>query len=79
MPTPNGFNKEKYLVFLLSGVFAIQAVMLGAGLMFCAQNGGIEKCPSVGDRFDTTFSVMIATTLALLTGSAVAAGAKKNE
>ena len=53
--------------------------MLGAGLVFCARNGGIEKCPSVGERFDTTFSVMVATTLALLTGSAVAAGAKKNE
>ena len=70
------FNKERYLLGLLSAVFAFQAVLLGAGLTFCIKNGGLDKCPSIGDRYEQTFGVMIATTLALL-GGAAAAGAKK--
>ena len=79
MSEPRQFNKEKYLLLLLSGVFTFQAATLGAGMFFCARNGGLEACPALGDRYETTFNVMIATTLALLTGSAVAAGAKKND
>ena len=79
MSEPRQFNKEKYLLLLLSGVFTFQAATLGAGMFFCARNGGLDACPALGDRYETTFSVMIATTLALLTGSAVAAGAKKND
>ena len=35
---------------------------------YCAKNGGLKTCPSLGDRYEQTFAVMIATTLALLTG-----------
>ena len=68
------FNKEKFLLFLLSGIFVFQAGLLAFGLAFCARNGGLKSCPAIGDRYETTFNVMIATTLALLTGGAVAAG-----
>ena len=46
--------------------------MFGVGLFFCAKNGGLEACPEIGDRYTNTFTVMISTTLALLTGSAIA-------
>ena len=75
----SSFDKEKYLLLLLSGIFAFQAGLLGFGLAYCARNGGLKSCPSIGDRYETTFNVMIATTLALLTGSAVAAGVSKNQ
>ena len=66
------FNKERYLLGLLSAVFAFQAALLGVGLTFCIRNGGLDKCPSIGDRYETTFAVMISTTLALLGGAAAA-------
>lgn len=73
------FNKEKFLLYLLGTIFAFQAAIFGTGLLFCAKNGGLKNCPSIGDRYEQTFNVMIATTLALLTGSAVASVAKKKE
>ena len=77
MSEPKAFNKEKFLLFLLSGIFIFQAALLAFGLGFCARNGGLKTCPAIGDRYETTFNVMIATTLALLTGGAVAAGVSK--
>ena len=71
------FNKEKFLLYLLGGIFAFQAAVFGAGLFFCARNGGLKTCPSIGTRYEQTFNVMIATTLALLTGSAVAGVSQK--
>jgi heme/copper-type cytochrome/quinol oxidase subunit 3 len=68
------FNREKFLLFLLSGIFIFQAALLAFGIGYCARNGGLKSCPAIGDRYETTFNVMIATTLALLTGGAVAAG-----
>ena len=40
------------------------------GLYLCAKSGPDvhEVCPELGDRYEATFAVMIATTLALLTG-----------
>ena len=63
--------KEKFLLYLLSGIFIFQAGVFGMGLYYCANNGGIQSCPKIGERYDQTFNVMIATTLALLTGSAL--------
>ena len=73
------FNREKFLLYLLGVIFAFQAAVFGTGLFFCAQNGGLKSCPKIGERYDQTFNVMIATTLALLTGSAVASVAKKKD
>lgn len=56
---------------MLAGIFTFQAGMLSYGVYYCAQNGGIQACPELGKRYEQTFNVMIATTLALLTGSAL--------
>ena len=56
---------------MLAGIFTFQAGMLTYGLHYCGQNGGLQACPEIGDRYEQTFNVMIATTLALLTGSAL--------
>ena len=64
-------TKEKFLLYMLAGIFTFQAGVFGMGLFYCANNGGIESCPKIGERYDQTFNVMVATTLALLTGSAL--------
>ena len=63
--------KEKFLLYMLGGIFTFQAGVFGVGLYYCANNGGIDSCPKLGERYEQTFNVMIATTLALLTGSAL--------
>ncbi len=63
--------KEKFLLYMLAGIFTFQAGVFGMGLYYCVNNGGIQSCPKLGDRYEQTFNVMIATTLALLTGSAL--------
>ena len=63
--------KERFLLYMLAGIFTFQAGMLGFGVYYCSKNGGIAACPTIGDRYEQTFNVMIATTLALLTGSAL--------
>ncbi len=63
--------KEKFLLYMLAGIFTFQAGIFGVGLFYCANNGGLKSCPKLGDRYEQTFNVMIATTLALLTGSAL--------
>ena len=63
--------ERRFLLVLLSGVFAFQAGVFGVGLFYCGRNDGLKSCPSLGDRYDKTFNVMIATTLALLTGNAI--------
>ena len=78
-PEPKTFNKERFLLYLLGTIFAFQAGVFGTGLYFCARHGGLSNCPKIGDRYEQTFNVMIATTLALLTGSAVASVAKKKD
>ena len=63
--------KERFLLWMLGGIFAFQASLFGIGFYFCSTNGGLKNCPDIGDRYESTFNVMIATTLALLTGSAL--------
>ena len=64
-------SKERFLLYMLAGIFTFQAGVFGFGVHYCAQNGGFKTCPEIGRRYEQTFSVMIATTLALLTGSAL--------
>ena len=73
------FNKEKYLLLLLGAIFAFQGALFGTGLFLCARGDAAKQCPKIGERYEQTFNVMIATTLALLTGSAVAAATSKKE
>ena len=62
-------SKERFLLYMLAGIFTFQAGMLSFGVYYCANNGGIKECPEIGKTYEQTFNVMIATTLALLTGS----------
>ena len=62
-------TKERFLLYMLAGIFTFQAGVFGFGLYKCAENGGLQACPNLGERYEQTFNVMIATTLALLTGS----------
>ena len=64
-------SKEKFLLYMLAGIFTFQAGMFGVGLYFCANNGGLQSCPKLGERYEQTFNVMIATCLALLTGASL--------
>lgn len=72
--TGSPFNREKFLLILLSSIFAYQASIFAFGVWSCTRvtpKTAIKQvCPELGQRFDQTFSVMIATTLALLTSSA---------
>ena len=61
-------KERKLLLTILSGIFVFQAGVFGVGLIFCSRHGGLESCPNLGQRYEQTFGVMIATTLALLTG-----------
>jgi hypothetical protein len=64
--------KEKFLLYMLAGIFSFQAIVFGAGLYFCTRSQNVtEVCPRLGERYEQTFNVMIATTLALLTGTAL--------
>ena len=63
--------KEKFLLYMLAGIFTFQAGLFGVATVFCMNNGGREVCPELGDRYEKTFTVMIATTLALLSGAAL--------
>jgi hypothetical protein len=57
------------------GIFVVQAGMLGFALWRCAEirpedqhHALVERCPTLGDRFEATGNVAIATVLSLLTG-----------
>ena len=58
---------------MLAGIFAFQAAVFAFGIYQCAKESPTQNvmqvCPDIGKRYDTTFSLMVATTLALLTGS----------
>jgi hypothetical protein len=62
-------KKEKFLLYLLAGIFTFQACLFGAGFYYCANNGGLQSCPKIGERYDQTFNTMLATVLALMTGA----------
>ena len=62
--------ERRFLLWLLTGIFTVQAGVFGAGLFICAEEG-LANCPELGDRYEQTFSIMVATTLALLTGGTI--------
>lgn len=60
-------NPKVFLLKMLASIFLVQAGIFAYGMIICTKIGP-EKCPNLGDRYEKTFNVMIATTLALLTG-----------
>lgn len=63
--------EKRFLLRMLAGIFVFQASLFSAGFVACWMNGGLKSCPEIGRRYENTFNVMIATTLALLTGTAI--------
>ena len=65
--------KERFLLWMLASIFTYQAAVFAFGIYQCAKESPVKSvmqvCPELGKRYDTTFSLMVATTLALLTGS----------
>ena len=76
-------TREKWLLTILSGIFAVQAGVFIYGFSVCASAKDpvkpTEVCPEIGRRFDNTFGGMVATTLALLTGASVISANKKDK
>ena len=66
-----GFNREKFLLYMLAGIFTWQAALFTFGTISCFRAGGKEACPNLGDRYENTVGIMVATTLALLGAGAV--------
>lgn len=71
------FNREKFLLFMLAGIFIWQAAIFSYGVIGCFRQGGRTACPDLGDRYENTVNVMVATTLALLGAGAVASASQK--
>ena len=65
------FNRERFLFLMLAGIFTWQAAIFSYGVFSCYKTGGLKACPELGRRYESTVNVMVATTLALLTGGAV--------
>ncbi len=61
-------DKQKFLLYMLAGIFTLQGSIFVMGVYYCAKSKGLYSCPEIGRRYESTFAVMIATTLALLTG-----------
>ena len=68
-------SKEKFLLYMLAGIFVFQGSLFAFGFYKCTtirpELEIKEICPDIGDRYEATFNLMVATTLALLTGSAI--------
>ena len=62
-------DRERFLLYILGGIFGCQVIIFGAGVSYCMNNGGLKSCPNISASYEKTFNVMIATTLALLTGA----------
>ena len=71
------FNREKFLLYMLAGIFIWQAAVFTFGVIGCFKAGGMKACPDLGDRYENTVNVMVATTLALLGAGAVASASQK--
>jgi len=72
------FNREKFLLYMLAGIFTWQASLFTFGVVKCFGAGGREACPNLGDRYENTVGIMVATTLALLGAGAVAGATQRN-
>ena len=65
-------DKQWFLLKLLAVVFAAQITLLGFEMYRCfSSEHPLQECPQVENTYEKTFNVIIATTLALLTGQAI--------
>lgn len=60
-------TKERFLLWMLAAIFCFQGVLFAGSTYRClTMENGEEACSKLGDRYDQTFAVMIATVLALI-------------
>ena len=71
------FNREKFLFYLLAGIFIWQGLIFSLAAWGCFINGGLDACPELGNRYENTVNLMVATTLALLTTGVVSSAVQK--
>ena len=71
------FDREKFLLYMLAGIFIWQAGIFTYGVIGCFRIGGKAACPELGERYEATVNVMVATTLALLGAGAVASATQR--
>ena len=68
-------SKERFLLWMLAGIFTFQAGTFAYGFYKCSSVAPIdnikEVCPMLGERYENTFTTMTAVVLALLTGSVI--------
>ena len=67
-------DREKFLLWILAGIFLSQISIFAVSVGYCMNNGGLKACPNITASYEKTFNVMIATTLALLTGASINKG-----
>ncbi len=71
------FNRERFLFYLLAGIFIWQGLIFSLAAWGCFNSGGLSACPALGDRYENTVNLMVATTLALLTTGVVSNAVRK--
>jgi len=64
-------STKRFLLWMLACIFGVQAGIFIYGMHYCVNNGGLQTCPNINSTYEKTFNVAIATTLALLTGTAI--------
>ena len=66
---------KRFLLWILASIFTYQAGIFAFGFYKCSQvtpNTDIRNvCPEIGQRYDETFTIMITSVIALLTGTAI--------
>ena len=50
----NPFNRERFLFFMLAGIFIWQGVIFSFAVIACFRLGGINACPELGRRWENT-------------------------
>ena len=67
------FNRERFLYWLLAGVIGWQMLIFTVGTYSCIHQGGLQSCPSLGDRFETFTTTTLGAVLGLIGGAAAIA------
>lgn len=66
-------STKRFLLWMLASIFTYQAGIFAYGLYACSkvtpQTSISDVCPDIGRRYDETFTVMVTSVIALITGS----------
>ena len=72
-----GFQRERFLLRAIAGLFAVQFLIFLIGLAACIEQNQRSStgpvCSNYGEHLQRTFETALATTLALLGGSSIKA------